>query len=163
MKKGMLVLVVVMLFGLGLKAQSEQAGWYFCNKCSDIFFGANSGVCPSGSSHSYGTRLYTIFTASSSCGGQADWAYCVKCSGLFYATSDFISRGVCAAGGIHGRGDSFGYKMCYTEQNVAFSFNYQDGFRYCTKCAILYHSTNLGVCPAGGTHSGTSYNYVIKY
>src|SRR5665647_468236 len=105
MKKLMLVLVAVMLFGFVGKAQ-EQDGWSWCKKCNGLWYSGfnTTGKCPAGGGHIKTESFnYTMFYNScGECSGQSDWKYCKNCLGMWYGGWAAQGKmGVCPAGGAH--------------------------------------------------------------
>ncbi len=167
MKKTLLILVTVVLFGLQGSAQQIQSGWYYCTKCSMLSFKKNPGKCAGGGAHqTKGSWEYSLYFDGSPCNGQANWAYCAKCSCLFWGTKDFVPNGVCPKGGTHGVADaaSYVYATCNKESGITFDDTYQEGWKYCSKCKGLFYGENAGKCAAGGAHEvKKSLNYVLMH
>lgn len=149
-----------------------QAGWRWCDKCSNMHFAPNQSrsVCPSDKkTHSSSqSSAYVLFVNKSRYGGQGGWGWCNKCQGLCHGSAPM--SGHCPAGGAHDRNGSPNYLLWAPENNnagfQAKDFPAQDNWRWCNRCYGLFHGGTPGACPepAGGTHqSGGSFNYHIMH
>lgn len=147
----------------GIKADAPhytQEGWRYCSKCSNLTFGPNAArsVCPKDDQphDTTNSSAYILFPHRSRFGRQPDWKWCRKCQGLSYGAEANV--GSCPVGGKHDRSTSPNYVLwtdAIPQGNYApRDFNGQPGWRYCTKCAGLFHESNSGVCPADkGSHA----------
>ena len=139
-----------------------QAGWRWCDPCSNLHFATKGTHGPSRSA------AYVLFADRSRYGGQGGWGWCRKCQGLSHG-SEALS-GYCPAGGQHDRSASPNYLVWATEDNHAGfqpkDFDAQDQWRWCNQCYGLFHESNPGVCPwpFGGVHQlGGSSNYHLQW
>ena len=104
---------------------------------------------------------------------QQNWRWCHKCQGLFYKPNGV---GVCKAGpGGHSSTGSANYTLSVDVSPVNASgtpqsavppkaTGWQGGWRYCSKCGLLWMGLNSGSdCPKGGNHSSSgSGNYYLS-
>ena len=165
MKKNHLLLLAFLFFCFGSKAQTQD-GWYYCTKCSNLYFAGANGVCAAGGQHSHekSSGSYTLSYHTSPCNGQKDWYWCKKCSCLFFG----LANATCKAGGKHStdsKSDN-SYILCYTKNGAVIDANHQSEWYFCNKCSGLFFGQTPGVCAGGGTHfftSETSGNYVLAH
>ena len=149
-----------------------QAGWRYCDKCSNLHFAPNQSrsVCPSDKKNHSSSQsgAYILFANKSRYGGQGGWGWCNKCQGLCHGSATL--SGHCPAGGAHDRSASPNYLVWATEDNhtgfQAKDFPAQDNWRWCNRCYGLFHGGTPGRCPepSGGAHqSGGSFNYHLMH
>jgi hypothetical protein len=93
-------------------ANTGQPNWFFCNKCTSMFFASPgddplqvTGVCHAGGQHDRGgTSLNFVLPhdlpGSLGPGVQRGWSFCAKCSGLVFF-GDSAQAGRCPAGDAH--------------------------------------------------------------
>jgi hypothetical protein len=128
-----------------------ELDWRRCTKCQALWSGAPGSHCPQGGTHSsagaYGLMVDTFV-----------WHWCHKCQGLWLGN---WSTGVCEAGGGHSLVGSADYFVVddYDQMSTPGSpgtqpAGWQDGWRYCLKCELLWWSLGgASHCPAGGAHA----------
>lgn len=159
-----LLLIIAILCGWGLSAQSEQKGWRWCQKCQGMFFSGNStqGACPGGGSHdaSRSGKYIIDFTAYSK-GGQSNWKWCNKCEHLFFVAGN-RAKGVCPKGGAHNDAQSGDY-MLFGAGNAPAQPR-QESWDWCSKCeGLFFGGGGNTICPSGGAHKPNGSNYIIKF
>lgn len=165
MKKSLIVAVLFLLFSNTSKAQTQN-GWYYCAKCTNLYFGASGGVCAAGGQHFHEPTAgsYTLSYGSSDCKGQADWFWCKKCSCLFFG----LANAKCVTGGKHATDSKSkdSYILCYTKNGAVIDSTHQSEWYFCNKCSCLFFGQIKGLCVSGGNHyftSETSGNYVLAH
>jgi hypothetical protein len=142
-------------------AVTYQADWAWRYHCNALFWATatfgNNGLCPGngGGPHLVGatnyTAMYGIGTSAnpantSSSGQQAGWAYCSECKILGWRANS----GACMAGSIYVPGELRNTTThTYGSTNYAVPFgnsgiSYQNGWVYCSACAILYYGHGWG-------------------
>jgi hypothetical protein len=131
-----------------------ESGWKWCDKCQSLWSGGAGSQCPAGGAHSS--------TGSSDYGLVADnfmWHWCSRCQGLWLGNNG--KTGVCqAGGGGHSLVSSADYFLvCDVDKSSVPGSagtqppGWQEGWRYCTKCQLLWMGLNSDShCPAGGPH-----------
>jgi hypothetical protein len=79
-----------------------QTGWYWCNRCQGLWYGANQtpGVCPAGPGGHSKTSSGFYAPDVNSGGGQGNWRWCSQCQGMWFAANG--TGGVCPAPGTAG-------------------------------------------------------------
>lgn len=103
----------------------------------------------------YGSSRRSMFNP------QPDWRYCEKCYGIFW--NGFADKGRCPAGGGHKNPVGDNYFLPTGDGND--TPKTQSRWRWCDKCYALFfagYAPQLGKCPAGGGHNGTSGNSVYR-
>jgi hypothetical protein len=161
--------------GKAQAAVNVQQNWYWCAKCTGLFYSADSyvaGWCPAGGQHvgynanvdSYPYDLYYNIPISE-LGPlyQESWNWCNKCAGLFYGPQQ--SSSWCPAGGRHNGTGSFNYELAFGGAIPA-GYYHQDSWNWCRKCTGLFYGPqqSSSYCPAGGQHDGSgSYNYTLGW
>jgi murein DD-endopeptidase MepM/ murein hydrolase activator NlpD len=78
-----------------------QEGWAYCDKCTCLWMGLNSGsVCHASGNHSkIVSGNYTVIEHEGPAVGQSGWRWCNKCQSLWF--SPLGSTMKCPAGGSH--------------------------------------------------------------
>jgi hypothetical protein len=180
---------------------NHQANWRRCLKCYGTFWDGlwMKGVCPAGGSHdAQGTEdiekflqdeLILTYNTVEDANHQGNWRFCTKCYGLFFDGYPAF-KGVCPvdhqphahaedpnnplpqmdsfAGYIH---PPVGYNFVLPHDLGADKWH-QAGWRYCTKCAVLFQgkvfyrpgggpTVDNGRCPAGGPHAPAGFLFVL--
>lgn len=165
MKKILAVAILSAIINFSSNAQTQD-GWFYCTKCSNLYFEAGKGVCAAGGQHAHdaGSGSYTLNYTTSPCNGQADWYWCKQCSCLFFG----LANKKCMAGGKHQTDSksSSSYILCYTKNGAVIDANHQSEWHFCNKCSGLFFAHNDGVCAGGGKHffsNETSGNYVLAH
>ena len=165
MKKTLAPAIILILLSFGANAQTQD-GWFYCTKCSNLYFAATGGLCAAGGQHAHekSSGSYTLSYGTSSCNGQADWYWCKQCSCLFFG----LNNVKCIAGGKHltDSKSSASYILCYTKNGAVIDANHQSEWYFCNKCSGLFFGQNSGVCAGGGKHfftNETSGNYVLAH
>lgn len=95
--------------------KTNQAGWNWCAKCQDVFFGPNQGksVCAAYGRHVVGGSYdYLIPYGAPAAAHEPHFRHCFRCENLYYGPN--TTRSVCAAGGVHSFGPSWDYNLAYT-------------------------------------------------
>lgn len=155
-----------------LREVKEQSGWASCKRCKTLFFNGwndNKGRCSkvtlqdwqnplrrAGEHHNIqvphdpsGSFDYVLNHGAPPLGHEeGNWCSCRKCNSLFWNGEAY--KGRCPAGGNHEAEGSFDYIV--TVNAVPPQAPAQDGWRWCTKCRVLFYSgdpNNLGDCPRG--------------
>jgi hypothetical protein len=121
---------------------------------------------------------------------QGNWRFCTKCFGLFF-DADQNFKGTCPAdqqGHVHVNGQPLPPpprdSPVHIQPPVDFNFVlphdvaadswHEVGWRYCTKCALLFRGQHFmhmpdvifidnGHCPAGGNHVPAGYIFVLPH
>ena len=165
MKKIILFSVLFLIFNSNLKAQTQN-NWFYCTKCSNLYFAGINGVCAAGGTHDHekSSGSYTLNYGNSPCKGQSDWYWCNQCSCLFFG----LANAKCITGGNHKTDSksSSSYILCYTKNGAIVDNNHQSEWYFCNKCSGLFFGQNSGVCSGGGKHfftNETSGNYVLAH
>ena len=151
-----------------MAAPTAQKGWAWCSKCEGMFYDKDSqgkGHCPAGGAHTdVGSGHYFQIVGETAVGQQGGWRWCKNCEGMFYSKAKGNHMGVCPApaGGKHVETGSGHYAI---KTGTVASAGVQTGWKWCPKCMGLFSEasstgTHMGVCPAGGTHTAGSGNYV---
>jgi hypothetical protein len=119
-------------------------------------------ICPAGDEHvSNGESFQVPHTSIDPYAlGQPDWRFCDKCNSLFWNGDG--NNGVCARDGGPHRAAGFNFQVPFTAEDVTQPDLY---WRYCVKCAALFHQHDGGACPkdhqphaAGGWYFSPSQN-----
>lgn len=153
-------------------ASVSQLGWYFCPKCSGLYYSSapndpnERGWCPAGGSHRYlGGRGYVLFADYEpgliQSNYQGGWRFCFKCHAMHYAFG--VRIGMCpAGGGYHATSPSGNYQIWAGAPQFA---SQQRGWRFCGQCSGLWYAGNgtRGRCTnTGAGHTTiTGGNYVL--
>lgn len=138
---------------------SAQTNWWWCNKCSGLFWSNSSGspagdCAKDGNPHtSTGSWTYDVpFGNPAITGVQSQWSYCNLCDGLFYGPN--VSESACIGNstvnpiviGNHHRGTT-DYDLLHDGWGGGGPF-LQGGWNWCTNCQELFWGGNGGACPA---------------
>ena len=137
-----------------LEQREHQGGWASCGKCAALFFLSGPSVCAAGGGHD-GSRSagYALVMDSIGDPGQHLWRWCNRCGSLYYSGATGRPS-ICAAGEAHDGHASADYSLA---MNVAPNFLGERGWKWCSKCAGLFHSqVSANRCPAGQAHDGGS-------
>ena len=151
-----------------------QHEWRYCNKCKGLWFAsASKSKCPkdNGAHSKSGSGNYSL--ALSLEDTQRDWRYCNKCHGLYFKPN---GDGKCPAGGSHSSTSSGNYVLCMDVSPINAmgpkqssvppnATGWQGGWRYCSKCGVLFMGTNQASskCPASssGKHAASGGTYWV--
>jgi hypothetical protein len=165
MNKNHALIIGFLLLSIGSKARTQD-GWFYCTKCSNLYFAATKGVCAAGGDHAHekSSGSYTLSYGTSTCKGQSEWYWCTQCSCLFFG----LSNVKCVAGDKHVRDpkSKVSYIICYTKAGAVIDANHQSEWYHCSKYSGLFFGQNDGVCPGKGKHfftSESSGNYVLAH
>lgn len=149
---------------MNVPSDPGQHGWRYCGLCKGIYNSASSSsYCPGNppapffnGPHSAGsTSDYSIEVSPQDV--QKKWRKCKRCQALWLSSN---GTGVCPAGGGHSAGGSDGYILVddVSPLNGTSFVGWQNGFRYCKNCGVLWSSPGgfPTVCPATGSDHSLS-------
>jgi hypothetical protein len=125
----------------------NQTNWKLCSSCLALYYSGDSeaGLCPASGQHVPTPQLvFRVPHSSIKPGqfGQDDWRFCDKCNSLFWNGDG--GNGVCARDRLAHEEAGFNFQVPYTTSPV----HQPDQFwRYCLKCASLFHQGAGGICP----------------
>ncbi len=142
----------------GVKYAPPQATgtWATCAKCEALVprVGDRMASCPAGGDHC--PRSTPQYSLLADLFKRSAWHACSKCSGLFYG-----GTGACRGHLTHDTSASGDYAIF--AGNAAGTSN-QNGWRLCSKCRLLVHSSGDVSCPGLGTHDFTdSQSYSLTH
>ena len=143
---------------------NAQRDWRRCSKCAGLVFApipTGYSWCPAdGRIHKHETpRSYCLPVDDASAPGQPGWRFCKWCSGLFFCENPNSRDGHCPYAGPlgHDGGFSGNYTLAHDDPR-AFGL---PGWKFCSKCKVLF-SGDPSSCSVGGSHDGsTSGNYTL--
>jgi hypothetical protein len=139
-------------------AKTEQADWYFCDKCYSLFFGKNASdagrcVYDNGLHRAVGYEFYipNFEEGATAAMGQPDWHFCGNCNGMCYAPN-FVPTGGCPGtsppGGNHAP-VGWTFALPNNTQGASAATGQAD-WRYCGYCRSLFFDGYIhkGACPS---------------